>query len=128
VGLIEAIRDYGQMQSHAFQSFAGMRIEWAICKALRYGGRVHMPADVCTDVRKLRRVMARLTVETGEAPSLEMVAQVMKKSVQEVRGIAECLYVDDVLSLQRSTLDNDDEEAWDLPDRRLIIGLFGKTQ
>ncbi len=109
LGLMKAVDRFDGRRGYRFSTYATWWIRHAINRALANKGRtVRLPAHVSADLQRLRRATREIEAQTGDRPSIEVLAKTTGLSLTRTRKLSK-LTLDSTVSLDAPTSSSGDD-------------------
>lgn len=90
IGLMTAVRKFDRLRGHKFSTYATWWIRQTISRSLTNNSRtIRVPAHMVDMLNKMNSVEKTLTQELGRVPSIDEVADKMKKDVEKIQQLRE---------------------------------------
>ena len=88
IGLLSAARNFDYTQQCRFSTYATKWIRQGVDRCvLNHGGVIHVPLHTMEKIRKLLAIRNALLQETGEEPTMELVAERAEMPVEKVQEL-----------------------------------------
>lgn len=112
MGLMTAAQKYDASKGFRFSTYATYWIKQALSRALINQSRnIRVPVHMISEVNKMRKAIAEYVNTFGEEPEEEVLAGMLKKSVEDVRKLEEICQ--STVSLNAIVGDEEDTELGD---------------
>lgn len=112
IGLMKAAEKYDASLGFRFSTYATHWIKQALSRAIMNQSRtIRIPAHMVGEVNQMRKMIAWYEKENNEEPTIEVLAEMLKKSVKEVEELREM--VQNTVSLNAIVGDEEDTELGD---------------
>lgn len=120
IGLMKAAQKYDASLGFRFSTYATYWIKQSLSRAIMNQSRtIRIPAHMVGEVNQMRKMIAWYEKENNEEPTIEILAEMLKKSVKEVEELQEM--IQNTVSLNAIVGDEEDTELGDfIADEEII--------
>lgn len=111
-GLMKAAEKYDPALGFRFSTYATHWIKQSLSRAMMNQTRnIRIPAHMVSEINQMKKVIAWYEKENNEEPTIEEIAEMLKKTVEEVQELQEILQ--NTVSLNAIVGDEEDTELGD---------------
>lgn len=112
IGLMKAAEKYDASLGFRFSTYATHWIKQSLSRAIMNQSRtIRIPAHMVGEVNQMKKMIAWYEKENNEEPTIEVLAEMLKKSVKEVEELQEM--IQNTVSLNAIVGDEEDTELGD---------------